>query len=549
MAIYTPTGLKVRIPVEYAFGLLGRLHPRVGPFRVLKTTEGIELIPSTLALMIAVPCFALKVHFIYIGIATFIAYNIGGFFNRRGWYFIPLLVSLSTLHSYVAVFGISTVITIVIAFLLAGWQSAVAFIVGKIAGYIVCEALEFATMKKTWARWGQYLPDSFGMTASERHFFNAYRLHALRLGVTTDISLSKKELKRGKWQRAYLHFARGWPKVVARFTEQPRISEIRHGRTRRKRKGRKQAPQRPVVSKPERTIPGCHQHHQADEELRKPGGVIGGEYRGRTEQRAEMPAVGEKTAEFWNDKGVNLRSLGRYQEAIECYDKALQIDPRNADAWNSRGNSLNCLGRYHEAIECLDKALEISPRFTLAWTNKAVSLGLLGRHHEAIECLDKALQIDPRHAVAWSNRGNILQAFGRHQEAIDCYDKALKINPQLAAAWYNRGISLQAFGRHQEAIHCYDKALDIDPQYADAWNNRGNGLIALGRYQEAIDCLDRALEIDPRLALAWFNKALAEDITENRRGAARSYPNFVELASPQHADQIAYALRRLRELK
>lgn len=49
MTIITPRGLKVRIPVPYAFALMARLYPEVSPFRVLKTTEGIESIPGMLA--------------------------------------------------------------------------------------------------------------------------------------------------------------------------------------------------------------------------------------------------------------------------------------------------------------------------------------------------------------------------------------------------------------------------------------------------------------------------------------------------------------------
>ncbi len=35
---------------------------------------------------------------------------------------------------------------------------------------------------------------------------------------------------------------------------------------------------------------------------------------------------------LWNKKGVTLRSLGRYEEAMECFNKSLKIDPRDKDA-------------------------------------------------------------------------------------------------------------------------------------------------------------------------------------------------------------------------
>ncbi len=35
---------------------------------------------------------------------------------------------------------------------------------------------------------------------------------------------------------------------------------------------------------------------------------------------------------LWNNKGVALRSLGRYEEAMECFNKSLEIDPRDRNA-------------------------------------------------------------------------------------------------------------------------------------------------------------------------------------------------------------------------
>ena len=36
--------------------------------------------------------------------------------------------------------------------------------------------------------------------------------------------------------------------------------------------------------------------------------------------------------DLWNQKGVTLRSLGRYDEASECYNRSLQLDPRDRDS-------------------------------------------------------------------------------------------------------------------------------------------------------------------------------------------------------------------------
>ncbi len=56
-------------------------------------------------------------------------------------------------------------------------------------------------------------------------------------------------------------------------------------------------------------------------------------------------------------KGKSLENLGKYSEAIECFNKAIQIDSKYIDAYNSKGISLNILGKYMEALECFNIAI------------------------------------------------------------------------------------------------------------------------------------------------------------------------------------------------
>lgn len=64
----------------------------------------------------------------------------------------------------------------------------------------------------------------------------------------------------------------------------------------------------------------------------------------------------EQDADAWYNKGVQLLDSGSSEEAIKCFDKALEINPRNADAWYNKGCSFYVPGRFDEAIECCDKA-------------------------------------------------------------------------------------------------------------------------------------------------------------------------------------------------
>jgi serine/threonine protein kinase len=224
----------------------------------------------------------------------------------------------------------------------------------------------------------------------------------------------------------------------------------------------------------------------------------------------ELPEV------IWTNKGYSLNSLGRYEEAITCFDKALEINPKFAFAWISKGYSLNSLGRYEEAINCHDKVLEKSPEFAVAWNNKGISLYCLGRNEGAITCFDKALEMNPADVMAWNNKGLSLRDLDRIEEAITCFDKALEMNPADVMAWNNKGLSLRDLDRIEEAISCFDKALEINPEYANTWNNKGLSLKSLGMYEEAITCFDKALELNPENAGAKKAKEMVLQMMKRR---------------------------------
>uniref|UniRef100_UPI0011788002 CHAT domain-containing protein n=1 Tax=Calothrix rhizosoleniae TaxID=888997 RepID=UPI0011788002 len=145
--------------------------------------------------------------------------------------------------------------------------------------------------------------------------------------------------------------------------------------------------------------------------------------------------------EAWYNRGLALGNLGKYEQAIVSWDKALEIKPDYHKAWYNRGLDLGNLGRYEQAIASWDKALEIKPDYHEAWCNRGLDLGNLGRYEQAIASFDKAVAIKPDLHLAWYNRGNALGNLGKYEPAIASYDKALAIKPDLHLAWIGRGIA------------------------------------------------------------------------------------------------------------
>ena len=129
--------------------------------------------------------------------------------------------------------------------------------------------------------------------------------------------------------------------------------------------------------------------------------------------------------------GNVLHSLGRFEEAVESYDRALETRP-DADTWNNRGNALHRLHRLDEAMVCFDEALALEPKNLQALYKRAVMLGELGRTDEALAAYDSVLSLKPDHVQAFNNRGYLLWLHNRdYSKAIADLERALVVMPDL----------------------------------------------------------------------------------------------------------------------
>jgi tetratricopeptide (TPR) repeat protein len=201
------------------------------------------------------------------------------------------------------------------------------------------------------------------------------------------------------------------------------------------------------------------------------------------------------SSKSWYSKGLALDSLGRYKLAIECFDKAIEIDANNSKTWNSKGSVFGSIAQYELAIECFDKAIEIGPISPNILKNKGTSLHYLGKYDEAIKCFDQAIEIDHDDIYTWCGKGLSLDYLGKYDEAIKCFDQAIEIDSENDDAWYNKGVALDYLKKYDAAIECYDKSIDLNPDNAVAWYGKALVHKSLGNGEKAQAYFNKAKQL------------------------------------------------------
>jgi tetratricopeptide (TPR) repeat protein len=236
-----------------------------------------------------------------------------------------------------------------------------------------------------------------------------------------------------------------------------------------------------------------------------------------------------KGSQNWFDRGNYLLEVGKEEEAIVHYDRAIELYPNFERAWSNKGAAMSKLGRHEEAISCFERAIELQPEFYLAWSNRGATLLDIGLYEEAIASCDRAIEIKSDCHFAWNNRGIALGGMGKYSEAISCCNRAIEIQSDYHEAWFTRGIISVSLEQYEEAISSYNRAIEIAPNNYQYWYNKGGIIYKVRRFEETISSYDRAIELKPDLEQAWYNRGIALGDLGRYTDAISSYDRSIEI--------------------
>jgi len=216
----------------------------------------------------------------------------------------------------------------------------------------------------------------------------------------------------------------------------------------------------------------------------------------------EMVSLRPKDARLREKVAYIYIKEGKYLEAMGQLEEAIRIDPDgSADAHNNLGTIYSMMGRNDEAMSEFLKAVEIDPRSVLAHMNLGALYLSKGMHEKAEEEFLKVVEIDPKFPRSYNELGVIYSDRGDVERAEKFYRKAMEADPSYPDPYNNLAwLFVKNRLNLDEAIKLAKKALELqsDPTFYDTL---GWAYYLKGMYREAHSSLARAMEMDPYNAL------------------------------------------------
>jgi tetratricopeptide (TPR) repeat protein len=164
--------------------------------------------------------------------------------------------------------------------------------------------------------------------------------------------------------------------------------------------------------------------------------------------------------------------IGRRDEGLQYFHKAIEMDPYYSEYHNEVGNLLQEMGDYRQALEHYALAVKYSAPYPEVNFNKAVCHLQLGELEPALGCFDTTLELDAGQRMAHALRADILRELDRAGEALEGYDACIALGDDSTAVRVNRAALHFNNGAYGLALADMDHVITREAQEPAHYENR-----------------------------------------------------------------------------
>ncbi|CAH1117785.1 unnamed protein product [Phaedon cochleariae] len=195
----------------------------------------------------------------------------------------------------------------------------------------------------------------------------------------------------------------------------------------------------------------------------------------------------QKSTYILSQIALGYHNRRKLTDAIEMFQKILELDPYRLDNLDTYSNLLYVLEKKKELADLAHKVVNVDKYRVETCCVIGNYYSLTSDHAKAVLYFRRALKLNPQFLSAWTLMGHEFMEMKNTNAAIQSYRHAIEINSRDYRAWYGLGQTYEILKMPNYCLHYYKQAQQLKP-------NDSRMVIALGEAYERLDKTENALK-------------------------------------------------------
>lgn len=132
------------------------------------------------------------------------------------------------------------------------------------------------------------------------------------------------------------------------------------------------------------------------------------------------------------DKMISSLAVPDLVSLVKGTGNTEKPDKSEAESQKTLGNEFIAANKPEQAVECYSKAIKIDPSNAIYFSNRAAAYSMMGEHFKALEDAKESCKLNPSYSKAFNRLGKAHLALGEPEEAVVAFERALELEPKDA---------------------------------------------------------------------------------------------------------------------
>jgi tetratricopeptide (TPR) repeat protein len=241
-------------------------------------------------------------------------------------------------------------------------------------------------------------------------------------------------------------------------------------------------------------------------------------------------AVLAQTPKKYCDAAEKFEKVKSYEEAIDNYSKAIELDPQYEKAYIARAALYEKVQKIDLAAEDYKKATAFDPKDKELYYNAGRLFASLQRDKEADEQLRKAIERDKDYTEALETEISVLFRLREYNYGLTVTQLAID-NKKSGINYYHHAMMYDSLKNYSEAEKYYKYAKSSDPKFIPAYVAVALSQVKLGKSDDAKKVCEEALVREPENMDVFYARSIVNASRKDFQNAINDITRVI-LAKP-----------------